>query len=314
MRVHRSLAELLPARRAVAVGIFDGVHAGHRRILGALLEAKARQGLDAALAVTFWPHPLALLRPESAPPLLLTLEERIAALAAAGLDALLVLEFTPALAATDYADFTQETLVGALGMAQLVAGYDFHLGRGRAGSAEAMAALGERLGYRVEVVTPCYENGRIVSSSHVRAELAAGNLEAVRRALGRPFPLTGRVEKGAGRGTPLGFPTANLAPPPPEKLLPPLGVYLVRARWAGESASRPGLLNLGLAPTVRGQLLPELHLLDWSGDLLGTEVQVEVLEWLRPEKRFPDLEALKAAIAADVAAARRRLAAGDFPL
>lgn len=314
MRVHRSLADLPAARRAVAVGIFDGVHAGHRRILGALLEAKARRGLDTALAVSFWPHPLALLRPASAPPLLLTLDERIAALAAAGLDELLVLEFTPELAATDFADFTRETLVGALGMAQLVAGYDFHLGRGRAGSAEAMAALGETLGYQVEVVTPCYDDGRIVSSSHVRAELAAGNLAAVRRALGRPFPLTGRVERGDARGTPLGFPTANLTAPPPEKLLPPLGVYLARAQWAGEASARPGLLNLGLAPTVRGRLLPELHLLDWSGDLVGTEVRVEVLEWLRPERRFPDLEALKTAIAADVATARRRLAAGDFPL
>jgi riboflavin kinase / FMN adenylyltransferase len=314
VQVYRGFAGLPAARRAVTLGVFDGVHAGHRHILAALKSAAERRRLDSALALTFWPHPLALLRPEQAPGLLLTLEERIAALAATGLDELVVLEFDAGVAATDYADFARRTLVEALGMAQLVVGYDFHLGRGRAGTAEALAALGEELGYRVEVVTPCYGDGRIVSSSHIRADLAAGRLAAVRAALGRPFPLSGRVEPGAGRGKALGFPTANLAPPPPEKLLPPLGVYLARCRWAGQAAWRPALLNLGLAPTLRGHLVPELHLLDWSGELRGLELQVEILEWLRAEQRFPDVDALKAAIAGDVAEARSRLAAGDFPL
>lgn len=314
MQVYRGLAGLPRGRRAVSLGVFDGVHAGHRRILAALTAAAPRRRLDGALALTFWPHPLALLRPEQAPGLLLTLEERIAALAATGLDELVVLDFTPAVAATDYADFARDTLVGALGMAQLVVGYDFHLGRGRAGSAEALAALGEALGYRVEVVTPCYSDGRIVSSSHIRADLSAGRLAAVRAALGRPFPLSGRVEAGAGRGKELGYPTANLAPPPPEKLLPPLGVYLARCRRSVESHWQPALLNLGLAPTLRGRFVPELHLLDEPGELRGLELQVEILEWLRAEQRFPDLEALKAAIAADVAEARRRLATGSFPL
>ncbi len=314
MQVYRGLAGLPAARRAITLGVFDGVHAGHRRILAALTAAARRRRLDAALALTFWPHPLALLRPERAPGLLLTLEERVAALAATGLDELLVLEFDAELAATDYADFARERLVGALGMQQLVVGYDFHLGRGRGGSAEALAALGEHLGYRVEVVTPCYSDGRIVSSSHIRADLAAGRLDAVRAALGRPFPLTGRVEAGAGRGAPLGFPTANLAPPPPEKLLPPLGVYLARCRWPAQDSWLPALLNLGLAPTLRGRFVPELHLLQPPGELRGLELQVEILEWLRAEERFPGLDALKAAIAADVAEARRRLAAGLFPL
>jgi len=312
--VHCDIAGLPAARRAVTLGVFDGVHAGHRRILGALGAAKRREGLASALAVTFWPHPLAVLRPERAPGLLLTLEERVAALAATGLDELVVLEFTAEVAGTDYADFARETLVGALGLRRLVVGYDFHLGRGRAGTAEALAALGETLGYRVEVVTPCYSDGRIVSSSHIRADLTAGRLAAVAAALGRPFPLSGRVEPGDGRGAALGFPTANLAPPPPEKLLPPLGVYLVRCRWLAGQAWQPGLLNLGLAPTLRGRFVPEVHLLVGSVDLGGRELQVEILEWLRAEQRFPDAEALKTAIAADVATARRRLAAGSFPL
>ena len=314
MQIYRGLAGLPAARRAVTLGVFDGVHAGHRRILSALIAARRRQRLDSALALTFWPHPLALLRPAQAPGLLLTLEERLAALATTGLDELVVLEFDGDLAATDYADFARERLVADLGMQQLVVGYDFHLGRGRGGSAEALAALGEQLGYRVEVVTPCYSDGRIVSSSHIRADLAAGRLDAVRTALGRPFPLSGRVEAGEGRGKPLGFPTANLAPPPPEKLLPPLGVYLARCRWPAQAAWQPALLNLGLAPTLRGRFVPELHLLEPPGALRGQELQVEILEWLRAERRFPDLEALKAAIAADVDEARRRLAAGFFSL
>ena len=307
MRVYRRLEDLpRDRRRAVTVGVFDGVHRGHRRILAALLGAARRRRLDASCAITFWPHPMAVLRPERAPGLLLTLEERIAALADTGLDELLILPFDREVAATDYADFARDALVGAAGMVQLVAGYDFHLGRGRAGSAEAMAALGESLGYRVDVVTPCYADGRIVSSTRIREDLAAGDLGAVAHALRRPFPLTGVVERGAGRGRALGFPTANLAPPPPEKLLPPRGVYLVRARWEGGAAD--GLLNLGEAPTVRGTFLPEVHLLDGDWDLCGRTLHVEVLERLRDEQRFAGLEALTAAIAADVAEARRRLA------
>jgi riboflavin kinase/FMN adenylyltransferase len=308
VRVHRRLEDLPSGRRrAVTVGVFDGVHRGHRRILAALLGAARRRHLDATCAITFWPHPMALLRPERAPGLLLTLEERIAALADTGLDELLVLPFDRDVAGTDYTDFARDTLVGAAGMVQLVAGYDFHLGRGRAGSAEAMAALGESLGYRVDVVTPCYVDGRIVSSSRIREDLAAADLAAVADALRRPFPLTGVVEEGSRRGRALGFPTANLAPPPPEKLLPPRGVYLVRARWAGGSAD--GLLNLGDAPTLRRAFLPEVHLLDGAWDLYGQTLHVDILERLRDEKRFPGPEALKAAIAADVAEARRRLAA-----
>ena len=180
MRVYRRLEDLpRDRRRAVTVGVFDGVHRGHRRILAALLGAARRRRLDASCAITFWPHPMAVLRPERAPGLLLTLEERIAALADTGLDELLILPFDREVAATDYADFARDALVGAAGMVQLVAGYDFHLGRGRAGSAEAMAALGESLGYRVDVV-------EFVDSAHtprntlIRAVRTGGRSPAAR--------------------------------------------------------------------------------------------------------------------------------------
>ncbi|MBN2172225.1 MAG: riboflavin biosynthesis protein RibF [Candidatus Krumholzibacteriota bacterium] len=311
MRVYQDLASLRaegPRRRAAALGVFDGVHRGHARILDALGAAVAREGLDESLVITFDPHPLAVVRPERAPRLLCTLDERLAALAGCGIETALVLPFTADLAATDYARFAREILVEALGVRFLVAGYDFHLGRGRRGSAEDMAVLGESLGFRVEVVTPCYADGRVLSSTRIRDDLAAGRLDAVREALGRPFRISGRVVRGRGRGRTLGFPTANLAPPPPEKLLPPAGVYLVSARPEGEI--RAGLMNLGWAPTLKGEWGPEVHLLDWAGDLYGRTMDIDVWQWLRSEERFSDSEALAARIREDLARARRILASG----
>lgn len=311
MRVHRDLASLRaegPRRRAVAIGVFDGVHRGHARILDALDAAVGREDLDEALVVTFDPHPLAVVRPERAPRLLCTLDERLAALAARGTGAALVLPFTADLAATDYARFAREILVGALGLRFLVAGYDFHLGRGRRGSAEDMAALGEDLGFRVEVVSPWYMDGRVLSSTRIRDDLAAGRLDAVRAAMGRPFRISGRVVGGRGRGRALGFPTANLAPPPPEKLLPPAGVYLVAARPEGEI--RAGLMNLGWAPTLKDEWGPEVHLMDWEGDLYGQQLDVDVWQWIRGEERFSDPGALAARIHEDRERARRILASG----
>lgn len=308
MRVYRDPGELAAAgdrRRSVTVGVFDGVHRGHARITRATREAAARHELDSSLALTFWPHPLALVAPERAPSLILDLDERIAALADTGLDELLVLPFDDALAATPFPDFTRDLLVATLGMRQLVAGYDFHLGRGRAGNAEAMAVLGEALGFRVEVVTPCYLDGRIISSTRIRDDLAAGRLDDVARALGRPYTLGAVVESGEGRGAGLGFPTANLRPPGDEKLLPPPGVYLVSAEVEGERSF--GLLNLGWAPTLKGRFTPEIHLLDRSVDLRGQHLQCDVLQWIRAEKTFSGPEALQAAIAEDVAEARRRI-------
>ncbi len=310
MKVHRGLEELRAAgrrERAVTLGVFDGVHRGHGRILASACAASKSLALDGALALTFWPHPISLLRPERAPRLILTLAERIAALEASGLDEVLVLEFDAKLAGTPYETFTRELLVGSLGMRALTAGYDFHLGQGRAGSAEEMAALGEKLDFRVEVVTPCYRNGKIISSTRIRDDLGAGRLDLVTQALGRPYSISGRVEAGAGTGRDLGFPTANLTPPPPEKLLPPPGVYLVSL--LRENRKLHGLMNLGWAPTLRGRFLPEVHLLDWEGDLYGEDLQVHVLQRIRDEETFSGIEVLKRAVAADVVEARRRIAA-----
>jgi len=310
MRVYYSLDDIQQTptrRRGVSVGIFDGVHLGHAKILATLKEAVRREGLDSQLVVTFEPHPLAVVRPERAPRLILTLAERIAALERLGLGELLVLDFTPELAATSHEDFARDVLVGGLGTRALVAGYDFHLGQGRRGSAEDMARLGEELGFRVEVVTPCYLDGMIVSSTRIRTDLAAGRMAEVARALGRPYSLSGEVVRGRGAGRGLSFPTANLAPPP-EKALPPPGVYQVLCEFGDEK--RHGLLNLGWAPTLKGEFGPEVHLLDFEGDLYGKQLELQILQWIRPEMKFSDPGALAEQIRADIERVREILAAG----
>ncbi len=315
MRIYRSLGEIVdkPAGgRGVSIGVFDGVHVGHRRILDELTASSALAGLDRSLAITFDPHPLSLVRPANAPQLILSIDERLEALSRCGIDEVLLLPFTRELAETDYEKFVAYTLIAKLGLALLVVGYDFHLGRGRRGSAEAMAALGETAGFIVKVITPHYLDGRIVSSTHIRQSIGEGDMEAVREALGRCYRLSGEVIRGRGLGSGLSFPTANLSPPPPEKVLPPCGVYLAEALVEGER--RHGLLNLGWAPTLKGEFGAELHLLDFSGNLLGRQLEVELLQWLRPEKKFPDAEALVAQIGEDVARARALIDArgGDF--
>jgi riboflavin kinase/FMN adenylyltransferase len=309
MRVYRSMAELTgqaSKRRAVSLGVFDGVHRGHAAILAALKHSAADAELDSALVLTFQPHPLCLVNPDRAPRMILTLDERLAELERLGLEEVLVLEFTPELAQTSYERFTQEILVAGLGLEILVAGYDFHLGHGRKGSGEAMAALGERLGFRVEILSPCYLDGGIISSTRIRRDLLAGRMEAVQRALGHPFPLGGELRPGQGKGRELGAPTANLSPPPPEKAVPPPGVYLVRARVG--ASLRAGLMNLGWAPTLRNSYLPEVHLIDFEGTISEPYLELHVLKRLRAERRFPDATALAAQIQRDLDAARRILA------
>jgi len=309
MRLYRTLEEAgcqAIRDRGLALGVFDGVHQGHTKILDALKGAVLAQGLDSAMAVTMHPHPLAVLRPERAPKMILSLGERLQELRRHGLDEVLVLEFTASLAATAYESFTRDILQGILGMRLLVAGYDFHLGRNREGSAENMAALGERLGFRVQVVTPCYLDDGIISSTRIRSDLTAGRIEAASRALGHPYVLSGRIVPGQGKGRLLGFPTANLAPFPEEKVLPPAGVYLVRSHLEG--AHFAGLMNLGWAPTLRNSFQAEVHLLDFAGDLVDHEMEFAVIKRLRSERRFPDAAALALQIREDVAQARKILA------
>jgi riboflavin kinase / FMN adenylyltransferase len=310
MRVIRHLARrterLGPS--ILTLGNFDGMHLGHQAIVQtAVQEARTRGAL--AVALTFEPHPLAVLAPERAPPMLQTLHDRLASLRNLGVDATVLQRFTPRFAGLEPEPFVRDFILAHVTLAQVVVGYNVNFGRARAGSAETLRALGERYGFGVDVVGPVQAGagGEQVSSTRLRELLAAGDLPGVRRLLGRPWALRGRVVVGDRRGRTLGFPTANVHVRS-GLLLPPDGVYAAMVSTA--AGSRAAVVNIGLRPTFAGRhRTVEAHVLDFTGDLYRRWLVVEVVERLRGEERFDGPDALRAAIAADIARARRVLAA-----
>ena len=286
----------------VTIGTFDGVHLGHREVL-AEIRRRARATGGRSILVTFDPHPLRVVRPDAAPPLLTPVAEKKPLLAGTGLEYAVFLPFTRTLQQYPARRFVEEILVDRIGMKELVIGYDHGFGRGREGSVDTLRDLGRELGFVVDVVDAVTVGGAAVSSTRVRDALAAGDPVEAARCLGRPYSLSGPVVHGARRGRDLGYPTANLAIADPEKMLPREGIYAVHGEVGGERV--PGLLHLGPRPTFPGDApTVELHLLDWSGDLYGREVRVDLCAWLREIRAFGGLEALVAQMRADEDAAR----------
>ncbi len=289
---------------AVTIGVFDGLHLGHRRLLERTRAAAAALGGE-AIVVTFKEHPDALLRGRP-PERLRSEEDRLADLAEAGADTVVRLVFDEALRAMEPAVFAREILVETLHCRRLILGFDAAICRDRTGTAAVFAALGRDLGFRVERVEPVLVDGAPVSSSRIREELRAGAVERAARLLGRPWSFAARVVRGDGRGRRLGFPTANV--PLPELVLPAPGVYAVFAAWEGESA--PAVCHLGPRPTFgeQGPGRAEVHVLEGEPDLLGRRLRIAFVRRLRGIRRFGGEEELARAIAADAAAARRFLA------
>lgn len=299
---------------AIALGNFDGVHLGHQRLFGETVAAARRLGGD-AVVFTFEPHPTRVLAPHAAPPLLTPLARKLELIAAAGMSACVVEPFTPALAAMSPKEFVEVILVRTMGARHVVVGYDFSYGQRRAGTPETLRQAGPAHGFSVEVIEPVKVGDVVASSTRARALIAEGDMAAVRSLLGRDFDVGGTVVPGDGRGRTIGIPTANLALG--EVMLPRPGVYAVRMRIlegdaeaAHGGAALPGVANLGTRPTFStGQALSfEVHLLDFSGDLYGKKVRVEIVSRLRGEKRFSGPAELVAQIHADIAEGRRRLA------
>lgn len=286
---------------AVALGVFDGIHLGHRAILGTAVARARRHGL-AALACTFEPHPIDVLQPGRAPLPLTTLPERLELIAETGIDTAVVITFTPAVAAVEPEAFVRAVLLGTLQARHVVVGFNHRFGRGARGDARLLEALGAELGFDVHVVTPTTVDGVPVSSSEIRAALQAGDLPRAAKLLGRPYAVQGEVVRGVGRGRTLGFPTANVNSDRPLPL--PAGVYACHA-FLGSARYR-AVINVGIRPTFgEAELAVEAHLLDFSGDLYGSRIKLQFLRRLRDERKFPDVEALRSQIAQDVAAARR---------
>lgn len=296
-----------PEGTVVTVGSFDGVHRGHAAVLREIAE-RARSAQRHSVLVTFDPHPLAVVNPAAAPPLLTTGPERREILAQTGLDYAVLLRFDHRLAELAAEDFVREILLRRCGMRELVIGYDHGFGRGRQGDVAMLRRLGASDGFSVDVVPEVQVDGHPVSSTMVRRAVAGGDLDRAARLLGRPYYLTAEVVPGDGRGRTIGFPTANLGRVPSRKLLPPDGVYAVRVEWRGGRAD--GMMNQGGRPTFQqGDRSLEVHLLDWEGPLYGEWLKVEWVARLRDVRRFASADALRAQLERDRQAARAALAA-----
>jgi len=268
----------------VTVGTFDGVHLGHRAILEEI-RRRARSSEYHSILLTFDKHPLLVVRPDQAPPLLTTPNEKKEILAQFGLDYVAFVPFTRVFSRYSPEEFVTEVLVRRLRARELVIGYDHGFGRGRTGDVDVLRRLGEEHGFDVDVVSGVAVDDNTVSSTRIRAALAEGRARVAAAALGRPYSLRGTVVHGLGRGRTLGFPTANLSPPPPEKLLPAEGIYAVRASLGSEL--RSGLVHLGPRPTFAGSPPTiELYLLDFDRDIYGERVVVEFLKKLRDVRPF----------------------------
>ena len=298
---------LFPQESVVTVGSFDGVHLGHQAILAQVAERAATRGA-AGVLVTFEPHPGSVLARGGAPALLTTSLERLEVVTELGLERMVVLRFDAALAALPAEQFVTDVLLAQCGMQELVLGADHGFGHGRGADRQNLPALGARFGFAVSVVDPVPDaQGQAISSTRIRGALAAGALGRVSQWLGRPYRISARVVPGAGKGRTIGIPTINLEGPPPEKALPPDGVYAARVEWGGGTAG--AMLNQGPRPTVgdtRRSL--EAHLFGMTQDLYGRMVRVEWVERLRDIQRFPSLDALRAQLALDRDAALRILA------
>lgn len=333
---------------SLTLGSFDGLHRGHRKLLDATKESRRHLDLSDSAVFTFRQHPRQLLDTNIEPFLLTTWREKLSLLEDLGCRVIVAADFCPALADLDYRTFVEKFLVGYLGMRHLVVGYDAHLGSNRKGTAASLETLGQELGFGFEALNPVRQDGVIISSSVIRKAVAAGKMEEATKMLGRPFALWGEVVPGDRRGREIGYPTANVQPLDPLKLLPEAGVYAVRVQVPGDvvtdscdgslmevTESLPevdtngellgcaagrwtvfgGMLNFGRVPTFHGNGLPEprieANIFGFDGDLRGRNIKVEWISRLRGEVRFDGAAQLINQLEIDAVMAQKILGLGQ---
>jgi len=285
-------------RSWVTIGAFDGVHSGHQVLFKKIIEG-ARQAKCPSVAITFDPLPVLFFRRIKTDHVLTTTEERVSLIKSLGVDHVIVLAFTQELANLEAFDFMSQ-VKNAFGIEKLMAGFNFTLGKDRAGTVSELKRIGARLNYEVEVVPPIRHGQEIVSSSNIRKLLKNGEVAKVRIFLGRPYSLSGQVVYGEQRGGRLGIPTANMSIPG-ERLLPAMGVYATLAHI--DHQAYISVTNVGVRPTFENPLPSprvEPHLLDTNDTFYGKTIKLEFIEYLRPEVRFPDARALVDQIQKDI--------------
>jgi riboflavin kinase/FMN adenylyltransferase len=298
----------LPRGGVMTIGNFDGVHLGHRRILEAVV-GRARETRRPSLAMTFDPHPLAVLRPDQAPPRIQTLHQKEETIEAIGIETLLVIPFTRDFSLIEPEDFVRKLLRDRLGIAELRLGERFAFGRGKRGDLALLKRLGPECGFTAEGVDEVFYDGEPISSTRIRAAVQRGEVTEANAMLGREYEIDGIVARGDGRGRALGFPTINLAPE--NELHPADGVYVTRIAIRSLDRLFESVTNVGRRPTVYEDTATtiETHVLDFSQDVYGERVRLFLLERLRAERRFPSLAELAREIARDVEATRAYFAA-----
>ena len=303
MLVYRGFSQAAPAPTVLTIGNFDGIHQGHRALLGRLKTIAARDHLLPAV-LTFEPHPREYFSPESAPARLSTLREKLELIADEGIAATWVCRFNARFAALSAEEFIERVLVDTLRVKHLIIGDDFCFGADRTGNFALLSDAGKRLGFVVEALASVIVDGQRASSSAVRTALAAGQMDLAARLLGRPYAIDGRVVRGEQIGRQLGFATANIRIKHDKP--PLLGVFAVEVSGPSLTAPLKGVANLGFRPSVSKtrQALLEVHLFDFSGDLYGAHLNVRFRHKLRDEMKFPNIDALKTQIALDVDSAK----------
>jgi riboflavin kinase/FMN adenylyltransferase len=315
MRIFRHYTELPAEARGavVALGNFDGVHLGHQSVIGAALKI-ARTNDRPAGAMTFEPHPRLVFQPDLPPFRLTPFRIKARHIEALGIDFLFNQHFDKAFAAHTADEFIKQVLVDGLGVSHVVVGYDYVFGKGRQGNCIRLAEMAAKYGFGASCVPAVHApDGQIYSSTAVREHLMAGRPAAAAKLLGRYWEIEGRIEHGDGRGRTIGVPTANI--PLAEYQRPRTGVYAVRAGvdHGGATIWHDGVANFGNRPTFGGgDVVLEAHLFDFAGDLYGRHVRVALIDYLREERKFDGIDALKAQIAEDSAQARTILAAHHF--
>ena len=309
MEILHSIAELkqLTGPVFLAIGVFDGVHLGHQAVIStSARHAHSEDGTP--VVVTFNPHPVKVLRPQSAPHLLTATQHKIALIRRLGVAHLLLVTFDKEFAATSPEDFVARLAESANPLREICVGHEWSFGKNRAGNLSLLCELGTRHNFNVVAIPPVKANGTVVSSTAIRGAVELGDFARAAKMLGRDYTILGTVKEGSKLGRQIGFPTANLSAH--SEQFPPNGVYLVEA-WL-DGVLHHGLVNVGFRPTVSEQKperLIEVHLLDFGRDIYGEDIEVRFVKFLRPERKFGSIEALREQITADVRIARELCAA-----
>ena len=309
MQTLRSISELaaLPGPLFLAIGVFDGVHLGHRAVISTSTR-HAHSADGTPVVVTFDPHPAKILRPQDAPHLLTATQHKIALIRALGVGHLLIIKFDKSFAETPPETFVEELVQHAKPLREICVGHEWSFGKNRAGNLDLLKKLGERFDFNVVGISPVKVNGAVVSSTAIRQAVEAGDFGKAAEMLGRDYAILGTVTGGKKLGKKIGFPTANLSAH--SEQFPPNGVYFAEA-WL-DGVLLHGVVNLGFRPTVssgKPERTLEIHLLDFDRDIYGNDLEIRFVRYLRPEKKFENVDALVRQIKADVRQARELCAA-----